>query len=204
MLTILCPQENAAYLYDELMRTECRSYAKAAAAKDRSTSATGSNSASGSLLGLTHLVRTVRRLLSRSGPHNEAASSELAMRTECERYFVRLSRRRWLQLAAAGEVTAVRTVAAFVPLPPPHPGRKELNRTHGGSVDHFADLLPVNFTVLRAAELYAAAASQGDSQSMLGLGWILAFGHAELGQKVIRYQHAISLITFLNQAFCAI
>lgn len=81
----------------------------------------------------------------------------------CERYLHRLSAHRWAQLAAIGEPRAMRKVANSLLLP------HFLN--HSRSLAHKQ---PQSDT--QAALLFALASEQGDTESLMHLGWMLYDG----------------------------
>lgn len=148
-LGVLSAQENAAFLYEQLKAVECAEAARNASLLPWSLDA-------------AVLIWGI------DGGTGEAAR----LREECEWPFERLAERRWLQLARAGEAIALRKVADLVidaqrPSAPAEKG--DLHRLPRKEAFD-------NFTTESAVRLYAAAASEGDIQSMFTLGWLVKTG----------------------------
>jgi len=154
-------QENAAFLYNEIMSKECpRSLspngnllqlppAEEAAFSDSSSSpaSTATSSMSSSLQSSSAMSSS--SFLTSFHPQINT--------TECTHYMERMAARRWLQLANTGDYVARREVARRLA---EGRGTWERNAT-------------------KAAILYGLAAEQGDVQSLMSLGWLLARGDGE-------------------------
>ena len=148
-LGVRAAQENAAYIFEKLLPTECAEYAdyyvddaqftKSADQVQRELQAsTASSTAQGTAAG-TH-----------------AKSYRCTTAEECcKQYMTKLATRRWSQLAQTGEPRAMRKMADAL-------------------LDPTQSFVAQNSS--QAALLYALAGEQGDSESLLHLGWMLYYG----------------------------
>lgn len=161
-------QENAAFLYNEIMSRECPRPpsgnlllpALTNDAGDPALSNSSSTSPFSSPLSLSSSYLSSSLSSTFSSSATSLSSSPLTKfhadinSTQCTHYMERMAARRWIQLANTGDFLARREIARRIA-----EGRGSWERN-----------------TTKAAILYAMAAEQGDVQSLMSLGWLLARG----------------------------
>lgn len=202
-LGVWAAQENAAYLIERMLPTECAQYedyvlmsgpgtgtgdSHAHNSNDRGDVSSRGDASSGAAA----VTVSANSATSGSDGRGGGGGARYKCRTAeecCKQYLSKLATRRWAQLAQAGEPRAMRKVADAL-LDPTQPYMLSDHRavstsslvapTSSGAVAASADdnngSTPVLSTQQQAALLYALAGEQGDSESLLHLGWMLYYG----------------------------
>lgn len=176
-LGVYAAQENAAYLIEKMLPTECAQYEDYVlathSAQDGTSSAVSVDGSRGSI-----------ETAAAGGKYKCTTAEEC-----CKQYLSKLATRRWAQLAQAGEPRAMRKIADALldPTQPymlaEHPTSPSLSAGEASitAVTVAADngTSPALTARQQAALLYALAGEQGDSESLLHLGWMLYYGQGK-------------------------
>ena len=201
-LGVRAAQENAAYLLEKMLPSECEKYEEnyylqgsggGSVEEDGMTDAKSKTDSTGET---THQSQIAVSYSS------DSSSSSITRRTCataeecCRQYLTKLATRRWMQLAQAGEPRAMRKVADalldtqlqpyMMAMAAPEPQRQQLQSSETQAQSEIdAPSSQKNqqqqqqqqlHQQRQAAVLYALAGEQGDSESLLRLGWMLYYG----------------------------
>jgi TPR repeat protein len=164
-LGVSAAQENAAYLIEKMAPTECPQLAEDLVKEEEDQ----------------EYASTAVWM----GGEDSPASAECATAAECcVKYLERRAAHRWAQLSRVGEPRAMRKMAVALQA---GLDRSAVGVTPQSSLD--TGLADLTFTAgggtalppqQQAALLFALAGEQGDTESMLNLGWMLYYGsHGE-------------------------